>query len=1466
MAKNFGARKNSKYKVVSSSPSVNYTPRGSSTPKIPYDVQQDLSKADATSPNVFFNSDPVYLKTSHSTKVTGDKQGSKGGVKSGTVEAQSDPIQASPSVFVNGKAVVRVGDVQHMQNKNTVGKVTTSESGSAAHITDEGKIAATAPEPIPMPYPKNKPTNNKGSGVLGSRTGSPVLLKSGKLLYTAIDTNLIAPFPFNLQRTYLSDGIRGMFGNGWQCAYETKLIPEGHENLFEVRTDPQTLSLVFVDDQTFRFTYSDKGFIDSDDLGASLTLVSPQTFLLDYFSDAHSELYVNGFLSQMRDRNGNTLDFIRESNGQLVRITSWHVTLSFSYNKEGFVSQVRDHTDRLWSYTYTPHHTLSEVYDPLGGVTRYTYSTTTHQLTQIIDPSGVMVLSVDYDPMGRVMSYTEEALSYTYRYEPNRVIKTETNGDKTIYGVDNFGAIRAITYPDGSTTREEYHDNTSVVIDEGGNTHIRVFDNRHRLIREITPDKSTILYSYKGNNPYPSLINREDKITTHVYDERYNKLSTTYNDGTSESYSYDDRGNKIAFIDRSGVSTSYAYNDLGQQIRISDALGGVTQNVYDDLGNLATIIDPQERIVQFEYDTLSRLIAITDNARITTRIYHDNAGRISAVREHSGGMTRYAYNEHGFLSRMINPADQLRIYTYEGNRLVSILREDGESYRFAYDKKGRRISQSIGDKTLFFHYDSLGNLLRIEDGTHTIEYVYDVNANILLERLGDESVSYAYNADGSKRFIGYEGMHYQLQRDESGNLTQIRRGLESYGFQYDPLKNQTALTYPNRLTQKSQFDPLGRLIERNIGDTSLIYTYDKSSRLTSRNRRPYLYDEAGRVILCDEESYTYDELGNLILGNTLIDPLTHRLLRYGEWEFTYDTLGQMIEKTSPESRTTYTYDIEGYLIGYQRHSASSVRTEPVEVQLHFTYDPLGRRITKHYKETSFIAKGDENLSVIPYSDTESISNRQIEYHHRYLYAGDNIVAIYDADTDHLIATLLHDEGIDTPLSISVYSTAPLSSEEQYRYDSLDESEQYLFRESRIQTYYYHRDHQNSILSLTDREGKIVESYSYDAYGKITHNTKSVETYNPYGYTGREIDAPDLYYYRARYYDPTIGRFITPDPIGFMGGDTNFYRYVGNDPVNFRDPSGLVQSGIPQTSVLDTISNTFDSFNKGVQNFFSPNPKSSSATLGGASNNTGSKVADKDIKIEPKKYLYFVFYTSLGSINDEKFKNAAKKRYDAIVGEINKKKNAKNHLAFLVKANSKDAMTNYVRQKVEANGGKKKTFIVTFEATTELIQGNSLYDRIKRSIKVDTNAFKPTPYFTGKIDQSSIDTVNQNIMRNEAHNKLIMSPEHQKKVYSMVAEDCSEASTWTGGIGAGAVTISVYAPWTAPVLVPVGEVFAITSTALWGTKHIFKYLADEFNKEELWVDVFLSKTVYCKNEFGEFVYDEAFSKMAEYFYN
>jgi RHS repeat-associated protein len=100
--------------------------------------------------------------------------------------------------------------------------------------------------------------------------------------------------------------------------------------------------------------------------------------------------------------------------------------------------------------------------------------------------------------------------------------------------------------------------------------------------------------------------------------------------------------------------------------------------------------------------------------------------------------------------------------------------------------------------------------------------------------------------------------------------------------------------------------------------------------------------------------------------------------------------------------------------------------------------------------------------------------------------------------------------------------------------------------------YFLQDHLGSTAGLSDSNGNVVSSASYDSFGNPSNTNLSSQ----YQYTGREFDNfTGLQYSRARFYDPKIGRFISEDPIGFIGGDVNLYGYVRNRPIVLRDPSG-----------------------------------------------------------------------------------------------------------------------------------------------------------------------------------------------------------------------------------------------------------------------------------------------------------------------
>jgi RHS repeat-associated protein len=240
-----------------------------------------------------------------------------------------------------------------------------------------------------------------------------------------------------------------------------------------------------------------------------------------------------------------------------------------------------------------------------------------------------------------------------------------------------------------------------------------------------------------------------------------------------------------------------------------------------------------------------------------------------------------------------------------------------------------------------------------------------------------------------------------------------------------------------------------------------------------------------------------------------------QILRRFLINYQYNAVGNRLSSIyehppSVNETTIYGYDGENRLTGVQITQGSNVK------QLTFAYDPFGRRIKKTVSPSGG-GSGEETTN--------------------YVYDGQNIILEYN-QAGIITTRYTHGPNIDEPLAIEITGATATTP------------------------YYYHADGLGSITALSNASGSIVQRYEYDSFGNQTITTNG-NIRQPFTYTAREYDAETgMYFYRARYYDPKAGRFITRDPIGFGGGDVNLYGYVSNNPVMNTDPSGLV---LPQVA-------------------------------------------------------------------------------------------------------------------------------------------------------------------------------------------------------------------------------------------------------------------------------------------------------------
>jgi RHS repeat-associated protein len=448
-------------------------------------------------------------------------------------------------------------------------------------------------------------------------------------------------------------------------------------------------------------------------------------------------------------------------------------------------------------------------------------------------------------------------------------------------------------------------------------------------------------------------------------------------------------------------------------------------------------------------------------------------------------------------------SNQLITYTYDQlNRLTQKSYPDTSTVNYTYDDDSRLTQVTDPTGTYQFTFDNMGRLT----GTST-QYAF----------LTSRSFTTTYSYDTASNRVGFtdpEGGSTSYAYDTLNRLQTLTppsaiSGGSSFGFGYDALSRRTSLTRPNSVNTNYTYDNLSRLLSvtHALGSTTIdgaSYTLDNAGNRTAKTDQrtavatSYGYDSIYQLLSVTQggtttESYVYDPVGNRTASLGVASYTTNtssELTATSNASYGYDANGNTTSKTDSTGTTTYSWDFENRL--------SSVTLPGSGGTVYFKYDPLGRRV---YRSSS------SGTSV-------------------FAYDGDNLIEETNGSGAAIARYSQNANAMDEPFAMQRGGT----------------------------TSYYHADGLNSVTSLSNGMGSLVQTYGYDSFGKQTSSSGSLT--NPFQYTAREFDTEtSLYFYRARYYDQTSGRFLSEDPIGFSNETYNLYNYVSGDPVDFNDPSG-----------------------------------------------------------------------------------------------------------------------------------------------------------------------------------------------------------------------------------------------------------------------------------------------------------------------
>ena len=704
---------------------------------------------------------------------------------------------------------------------------------------------------------------------------------------------------------------------------------------------------------------------------------------------------------------------------------------------------------------------------------------------------------------------------FVYNLEGTLSSYTNQEQQTTRYTYDYLGRVTSETNPLGYTTTYLYDAFNLISIQDPEN-HITTYtyDGAGRKISEEL-DSEIITYSYDHLGRL-SCIQKEDALHITTYDALDRIIEERDEDNDHHiykkiSYAYDEAGNRSCmtrYIQGQEAHETYLYDSFNRIIQHKDALGYATTTYYDD---------------HYQNEQGQRVLKTmtSDPLGLTTLTTYDSAGQVAilekAILPHKSlDLETYFYDETGNLSLHLKNHHQITSWTYDPMNRIQVLTEgkDKKTY-YTYTKTGLLSKKKKPDDTLLtYNYDPLGLL------TDTSSSDLSINYSFIYNRKG-ELIEEKNNNDGT----------YSLRKlDPHGRPTteKLANGL-CVSSDYDEQGRKNRLILPDHSEVLFQYDALFlRKIHRHE-KTHEFNEHDLNGHLTkqtfmgSLGPMHFSYDLNGRRESCSSsfttQKATFDPVGNLSRLSLNSEVKTYE----------YDELYRLIQ----EPRYTYDYDPNGNRLfkNQEEFHYSSLN----ELSSHQKCDPNGNPRT--YNHATYTYDAFDRLTSIQ-TPTQSITFRY-DYQGRllsqtkndntlfFLYDGMKDIGTFDASGNALSLRILN------PTYHSERGAAVLLEIKNTAYIPIHD----LF---------------GNITALLDLHGRPIETYHYTAFGE-----ELKEGLNPWVYASKRsifADTP-LVFFGKRFYTPQYGRWLTPDPAGFVD-EYNLYSFVSNNPLTNFDSYGL----------------------------------------------------------------------------------------------------------------------------------------------------------------------------------------------------------------------------------------------------------------------------------------------------------------------